>query len=380
MRATLARGVPRATRWSATPGPRRSGPSSALYGLMIGTLFSGSFVVEVVTAWPGLGRLMVDALRARDIYLVAGTAAAGAACLAAATLVADVVHARLDPARAGVRLMTAARRRRCSLALAVVAVVGAVAGAVRSGRVRSAAIVHAPPMPPRLSEGLGVYPVGARGACSSSGSRRTGRAPWRCRGARTQRAGLPARRGQSTAATCSRACSPARASPSGSAWSRCCGATVLGRAAGRLGGVARRLDRRGGDARRRTSCWCCRSSTWCWSCAPCCRSCCRRRRCSLLMAAIFSARRLAVRRARRARHRGARARARVRPRRALARRQPVRACSGVTCCRRAWATSPCRPACCCRRSSWPRPRCRTWAWAFPTPCRPGGRCCARRRT
>jgi hypothetical protein len=67
-----------------------------LYGVMIGTLFSGSFVVEVVTAWPGLGRLMVDALRARDIYLVAGAAAAGAACLAAGTFLADIVHARAD--------------------------------------------------------------------------------------------------------------------------------------------------------------------------------------------------------------------------------------------------------------------------------------------
>jgi len=36
---------------------------------MIGGLFSGSFVVEVVTSWPGLGRLMFDALKARDLFL-----------------------------------------------------------------------------------------------------------------------------------------------------------------------------------------------------------------------------------------------------------------------------------------------------------------------
>ncbi|MGE0043022.1 MAG: ABC transporter permease [Vicinamibacterales bacterium] len=73
------------------------GPVLGLYGVLVGTLFSGSFVVEVVTAWPGLGRLMFDALVARDLYLVAGCAAAGAACLAAGTLLADVLLAAADP-------------------------------------------------------------------------------------------------------------------------------------------------------------------------------------------------------------------------------------------------------------------------------------------
>jgi peptide/nickel transport system permease protein len=97
IRATRARGVSWRDVLVRHAWPASLGPVLALYGLMIGSLFSGSFVVEVVTAWPGLGRLMFDALRARDLYLVAGTAAAGAACLAAGTLAADVVHARLDP-------------------------------------------------------------------------------------------------------------------------------------------------------------------------------------------------------------------------------------------------------------------------------------------
>ena len=75
-----------------------------LYGLMIGTLFSGSFVVEVVTGWPGLGRLMYDALRARDLYLVAGCAATGALFLAVGTFVSDVLLATADPrTRVGAR-------------------------------------------------------------------------------------------------------------------------------------------------------------------------------------------------------------------------------------------------------------------------------------
>jgi peptide/nickel transport system permease protein len=68
-----------------------------LYGLMIGSLLSGSFIVEVITAWPGLGRLIYDALRARDLYLVAGCAATGAFFLAIGTFLADVMHAVADP-------------------------------------------------------------------------------------------------------------------------------------------------------------------------------------------------------------------------------------------------------------------------------------------
>jgi peptide/nickel transport system permease protein len=73
-----------------------------LYGVLIGSLFSGSFVVEVVTAWPGLGRLMYDALRARDLFLVAGCAAAGALSLSVGTVLSDTLRAAADPrVRAG---------------------------------------------------------------------------------------------------------------------------------------------------------------------------------------------------------------------------------------------------------------------------------------
>ncbi|MCA1583222.1 MAG: ABC transporter permease [Acidobacteria bacterium] len=97
VRASLARGVsrPQAVWRHAWPVSLR--PVLGLYGLIIGGLFSGSFIVEVVTAWPGLGRLMFDALRARDLYLVAGGAAAGAVSLGAATFVADALLATLDP-------------------------------------------------------------------------------------------------------------------------------------------------------------------------------------------------------------------------------------------------------------------------------------------
>jgi len=95
--ATLARGVPRSrVVWRDALKPALK-PVVSIYGLIIGSLLSGSFVVEVITAWPGLGSLMLDALRARDVYLVAGCAGAGAAFLALGTLVSDLALAAVDP-------------------------------------------------------------------------------------------------------------------------------------------------------------------------------------------------------------------------------------------------------------------------------------------
>jgi ABC-type dipeptide/oligopeptide/nickel transport system permease component len=97
MLATRARGIPlsRAIWRDALKGAL--GPVSAVYGLVIGTLLSGSFAVETITAWPGLGQLMLDALRARDVYLVAGCAAAGSVFLAIGTLLSDTALALVDP-------------------------------------------------------------------------------------------------------------------------------------------------------------------------------------------------------------------------------------------------------------------------------------------
>ena len=95
--ATLARGVSRRRivwRDALKVGLR---PIASIYGLVIGTLLSGSFAVEIITAWPGLGSLMLDALRSRDVYLVAGCAAAGSIFLAAGTLLSDIALAAVDP-------------------------------------------------------------------------------------------------------------------------------------------------------------------------------------------------------------------------------------------------------------------------------------------
>jgi peptide/nickel transport system permease protein len=95
--AAIGRGVPfsRVLWRDALKNALR--PIASVYGLVIGTLLSGSFAVEAITAWPGLGQLMLNALRARDVYLVTGCAAAGSVFLAVGTLMSDAALALVDP-------------------------------------------------------------------------------------------------------------------------------------------------------------------------------------------------------------------------------------------------------------------------------------------
>jgi peptide/nickel transport system permease protein len=72
-------------------------PVLAIYGVIVGSVLSGSFAVEIVTSWPGLGALMYEGLVARDLYLVAGCAAAGSIFLALGILLSDVALAIADP-------------------------------------------------------------------------------------------------------------------------------------------------------------------------------------------------------------------------------------------------------------------------------------------
>jgi peptide/nickel transport system permease protein len=95
--AALARGVPRSRVMWRDALKAALVPVASVYGLVVGSLLSGSFAVEIITTWPGLGRLMLEALRARDVYLVAGCAATGSLFLACGTLLSDAALALVDP-------------------------------------------------------------------------------------------------------------------------------------------------------------------------------------------------------------------------------------------------------------------------------------------
>jgi peptide/nickel transport system permease protein len=94
--AALARGVSR-RRVLWTHALRLSAKTPiAIGGLLAGIVLSGSFAVELVTSWPGLGRLMYDALVARDVALIAGCATAGALLVSLGLVTSDVLLAVVD--------------------------------------------------------------------------------------------------------------------------------------------------------------------------------------------------------------------------------------------------------------------------------------------
>ena len=72
-------------------------PLITLFGFTLGSLVSGSFIAEVIFAWPGLGRITLDALLAKDQYLVMGSVLMAATVLVAGNLIADLLLAIADP-------------------------------------------------------------------------------------------------------------------------------------------------------------------------------------------------------------------------------------------------------------------------------------------
>ncbi|HEY3176920.1 MAG TPA: ABC transporter permease [Candidatus Polarisedimenticolia bacterium] len=72
-------------------------PVVGLFGLALPGLVGGSIVMEVLFAWPGMGRLAYQSALARDEPLVLGCAAVTAVLVVMGGLVADLVAAALDP-------------------------------------------------------------------------------------------------------------------------------------------------------------------------------------------------------------------------------------------------------------------------------------------
>jgi peptide/nickel transport system permease protein len=72
-------------------------PVITMLGLSLPALFSGAVFVETVFAWPGMGRIMVESVIARDYPVVMATTAVFAALVVAGNLTADLLHAWADP-------------------------------------------------------------------------------------------------------------------------------------------------------------------------------------------------------------------------------------------------------------------------------------------
>jgi peptide/nickel transport system permease protein len=72
-------------------------PVITLLGLYLPLLFSGSVFVEVIFSWPGMGRVIVDAIFQRDYPLVMATSFIFALVVVLGSLVADILYAVADP-------------------------------------------------------------------------------------------------------------------------------------------------------------------------------------------------------------------------------------------------------------------------------------------
>ena len=80
-------------------------PILTVLGLSFGQMLGGAIIVESIFAWPGMGRLAVQAVLGRDFPVVQGVAIVGAAVFLAVNLTVDLVYGWIDP-----RLRSAAQQ------------------------------------------------------------------------------------------------------------------------------------------------------------------------------------------------------------------------------------------------------------------------------
>ena len=72
-------------------------PVVTLAGLQAGAMVGGAVLIETVFAWPGIGRLLFEALTQRDYSLLLGTFLVTAALAIAFNVITDVVYTVVDP-------------------------------------------------------------------------------------------------------------------------------------------------------------------------------------------------------------------------------------------------------------------------------------------
>jgi peptide/nickel transport system permease protein len=72
-------------------------PMITVIALTLGYTVGGAIQVETVFSWPGIGRLMYEAVQKRDYPVLQGTFLLLAVSVIAANLLADLLYAVLDP-------------------------------------------------------------------------------------------------------------------------------------------------------------------------------------------------------------------------------------------------------------------------------------------
>jgi peptide/nickel transport system permease protein len=97
VRTARAKGV--RERWVVTKHALRNAaiPVLTLLGLQAGQLMGGAVLTETVFSWPGLGRLMVKAIFARDYVLLQGAVLVFSLAFVLVNLIVDLSYGALDP-------------------------------------------------------------------------------------------------------------------------------------------------------------------------------------------------------------------------------------------------------------------------------------------
>jgi len=72
-------------------------PVLTVVGLQLGFLIGGAFVIEVIFSLPGMGRLLVNGINARDLFLIEGILLVIVATFITVNLLVDVAYAVADP-------------------------------------------------------------------------------------------------------------------------------------------------------------------------------------------------------------------------------------------------------------------------------------------
>jgi peptide/nickel transport system permease protein len=72
-------------------------PFITVTGLSLGFMLSGAIIIETVFAWPGLGRLIVQAVPGRDFPVIQAGVFVFALIFVALNLLVDLLYAAVDP-------------------------------------------------------------------------------------------------------------------------------------------------------------------------------------------------------------------------------------------------------------------------------------------
>jgi glutathione transport system permease protein len=103
IRTARAKGLGRVAIWFRHALRNALAPIVTIVGLNLGSVIGGAVVTETVFSWPGVGRLLVEAVKFRDYPVIQGVTLLAVAAVVVVNLAAEIAIAILDPRMRGAR-------------------------------------------------------------------------------------------------------------------------------------------------------------------------------------------------------------------------------------------------------------------------------------